>query len=162
KSSVIAASVVGGPASGRVETACTEYRTGTAPSTWYGRPLYLPCAATYTARVSPDRDPMQAKTEPALRLATSERSARDEQAGPRRSEAHDGRGVRVPRARPHRGGGAARDRESGGRREHWISRRPESARGARARDPRIGGGGSGGDRHRHHARPRAHRQLAGA
>jgi deoxyribose-phosphate aldolase len=40
--------------------------------------------------------------------------------------------------------------------------RPESLRAAPRGDPRVVAAAREGDRHRHHARPRAHRQLAGA
>ena len=48
------------------------------------------------------------------------------------------------------------------RRLHRLPRRPDSVRTSARRDPRIGRRRRRGDRHRHHARPRADRRLAGA
>ncbi|CAA9344432.1 MAG: Deoxyribose-phosphate aldolase, partial [uncultured Gemmatimonadaceae bacterium] len=79
-----------------------------------------------------------------------------------RPRAHGRRRVRVPPLGAHGGGGARRLRDPGRRREHRLPGRPEPHRAAGGRDPRVGGGGRARDRHRDHARARAHRQLAGA
>ena len=50
----------------------------------------------------------------------------------------------------------------GRRRLHRLPRRADPARRRRSTRSRIGRGGRAGDRHRHLARPRADRQLAGA
>ncbi|CAA9361798.1 MAG: Deoxyribose-phosphate aldolase, partial [uncultured Gemmatimonadaceae bacterium] len=72
------------------------------------------------------------------------------------------RGVRLPPVGAHGGGGARGVGGPGGGGEHRLPRRPEPARAAGGRDPGLGGGRRARDRHRDHARARAHRQLAGA
>ena len=70
-------------------------------------------------------------------------------------------GVRLPRARVDRGGGAARVGHPGGRRLHRVPGRPQPFRAARAGDRDVGGGRGPGDRHRHQPRPGPDRPLEG-
>ena len=56
----------------------------------------------------------------------------------------------------------SRDRHSGRGGVHRISGGALALRAAARRDPRLGGRGRGGDRHRHHPGPRADRELARA
>ena len=72
------------------------------------------------------------------------------------------RGLRLPRLRGDGRRGAGRKRHSGGSRVDRISGRSLADEDAARGDRGVGGRWRRGNRHRHHAGARAHRQLAGA
>jgi hypothetical protein len=75
---------------------------------------------------------------------------------------HHRRDLRLPSLRQDRGGRAGRQRHSGRRRLHRLPRRPGAARCEAEGDRGLGARRRQGDRHRHHPRACADRQLAGA